>query len=298
MSQETKTVYSSLSEDPPIVDQKYVLLSFAEPRPSILEQREAFFHREFALWFYRRFCFQSLMDCAKQFFKASMPARSIGDQDRGPVPGESVCEHEEIKQSVPVEATGASLKQFEAFVLTHFSPEASFDRAGQEADYIFSSQTFQERYEDFRALHFNDLVNRFRETLPKGDIVVHGVKVRGVFRSLEDAKERAEFLRVNGIDPFVDVFAAEVGKWVPRNPYPDANVMQLSYDEEQSQLNQLIQSRQEEQMLRNRVFETRREDLQQSMAPDRAVIDTLFSASASSVPTHLAADELDEKKHS
>jgi hypothetical protein len=245
--------YAALIEDPPLPEQKYALLSFAEPRPSVLEQREAFFHKHFATWFYEQFAYRTMMDCMNTFFKDHFNQIQSGNRDQ-------------------------ATQLFKDFLSTQFSPQKAFHQASNDHEFTFSRDTFQSRYEDFRALHFNELIASFRETLPRGDLAVHAVKVRGGFRSLEDASDRAQFLRAEQIEPYIDVFATEMGKWVPRNPYPDADSMKLSYDEEQAQLNQLIQSKKEEQIHRSRLFAQRTQDLAPLHNPGQ--VDQIFDAIA------------------
>lgn len=218
--------YRELIEDPPIRNQEYALLSFAEPRPNILEQREIFMVKQFFGWFYERFMVNNMMEFMRDVCKES----------------------------------AVDLHAFEEALRNKLSaPVQALDRPEEMSSYVFSRATMMQRYEDYRALHFDDLVNEFRKTLPNDDTAVHGVKVRGVFATIEQAKKHAEMLRQQQVEPFIDIFAAEVGKWVPRNPYPNTSTMNVDYHDEQTQLQELIGSREKEQEQRAQIFQLRRE---------------------------------------
>lgn len=227
-----------LREDPLILDQKYVIFSFAEPRPSMLEQRELFILRSFTKWFYEQQHFRLLMNVQKQFL-ADCPELEMTEEDKNKF-----------------------LFRFGQFLSTYPFSENLVERQDDltEKELVFSSETIATRYEDFRRLNFDRLMSEFAP-LSKNQLFMHGVKFRGAFSSLEEVQERVKLLKEQKIEPYVDVFAAEGFKWIPRNPYPNDDAMKISYDEEQEQLNALLGGKKANEAERDRQFEKRKAEL-------------------------------------
>ena len=65
---------------------------------------------------------------------------------------------------------------------------------------------------------------------PENKISLKGVKVRGVFSTVEEASEQAK--KLQGIDPVHNVFVGEMGKWLPFDPNP-SKVENAEYANEQ-----------------------------------------------------------------
>jgi hypothetical protein len=61
-----------------------------------------------------------------------------------------------------------------------------------------------------------------------------GVKVRGVFATLDEANAHAKKLQQE--DPHFHVFVGEVGKWLPFDPQPDKVKEQFYYEEKLQEL--------------------------------------------------------------
>jgi hypothetical protein len=129
-----------------------------------------------------------------------------------------------------------------------------------EKELVFSSETIATRYEDYRRLHFDRLMTEFAP-LAKNQLYIHGVKFRGAFSSMEEVQARVKMLKDQKIEPYVDVFAAEGFKWIPRNPYSNDESMRISYDEEQTQLNALMGGKKANEAERDRQFEQRKAEL-------------------------------------
>lgn len=83
-----------------------------------------------------------------------------------------------------------------------------------------------------------------------------GVKIRGVFATMEEAKEHAN--KLVKIDPSFDVMLVELYKWLPIPP----DVSQIENQEYQEQhLNQLVKGHLENQVLAQQQFEERKIEL-------------------------------------
>ena len=94
----------------------------------------------------------------------------------------------------------------------------------------------------------------------KEETKMHTMKVRGSYETLEEAKKRAEFLR--NIDPNVNVFVGEVGKWLAFDDDPEnakehdyqnkrLNSMMKGYLENQEKAKEFHEQRKNEMIMRS-----------------------------------------------
>ena len=84
---------------------------------------------------------------------------------------------------------------------------------------------------------------------------MRGIKVRGVFDTVEEAKMRSEFLKKQ--DKNFNIFIGQVGCWCPWSPNPD-DLSNQEYSE--TQLNTLMKEYKKNQESKDEIFEKRRED--------------------------------------
>lgn len=121
--------------------------------------------------------------------------------------------------------------------------------------HLFSEKEMQDDYRYFKNVRGEDLdkefaaANEFRTS-------VRGIKVRGVYDTLNEAQNRAQQLKRQG-DKF-DIFVAQVGCWCPWNPNPES-IQNVEYDE--AQLNTLMKQYQESMSMRDAAFEDRKQQL-------------------------------------
>jgi len=85
---------------------------------------------------------------------------------------------------------------------------------------------------------------------------VRGIKVRGVFDSMEEAQKRCEMIRK--FDPNFHVFVGEVGKWLPWNDNPE-NAKDEDYANKE--LNKLMKDYLSEQNKAKEYHELRKQDM-------------------------------------
>ena len=94
----------------------------------------------------------------------------------------------------------------------------------------------------------------------KEQTTMHTLKVRGSYDSYEEAKKRADFLR--NIDPNVNVYVGEVGKWLPFEDDPEKakdhdyqnkrlNEMMKGYLENQEKAKEFHEQRKNEMVMRS-----------------------------------------------
>ena len=89
---------------------------------------------------------------------------------------------------------------------------------------------------------------------PESKTSLNGIKIRGVFSTIEAASEHAKNLQ--SIDKYFNVFVGEVGKWLPYDPSPTSDKAGTP-EYAQEQLNSLIKGYIENQN-KAKIFEEKR----------------------------------------
>jgi len=140
--------------------------------------------------------------------------------------------------------------------------------------YIFNVKEMDEQYKFFKSMNSSDIEadfhrdNNFQTTL-------RGLKVRGVFDTLDEAKSRSEFLKKT--DKNFDIFIGEVGCWCPWSPNPN-DLQNQEYGE--TQLNTLMKKYKENMESKDTVFEKRiQEEISKSKANNSEVSELVDSLS-------------------
>jgi hypothetical protein len=118
--------------------------------------------------------------------------------------------------------------------------------------HFFSNKELQEQYKFFKSIHLDDMDKEFYG-LNEYKTSIRGIKVRGVFDTVNDAKIRAEVLKRMG-DKF-DIFVGQVGCWCPWSPNPE-DLQDQEYAE--TELNTLMKKYKENMTLRDVEFEERK----------------------------------------
>jgi hypothetical protein len=120
--------------------------------------------------------------------------------------------------------------------------------------YISNVDEMNEQYKFFKSVNSSDIESEYhREN--NFQTSIRGLKVRGVFDTLEDAKNRSEFLKK--IDSKFDIFIGQVGCWCPWSPNPN-DLQNQEYSE--TQLNTLMKKYKENMDNRDIVFEQRKQE--------------------------------------
>jgi len=110
----------------------------------------------------------------------------------------------------------------------------------------------KESYKDWRITKFKEWNEEFNKN-NKNRLSMRGLKVRGTYETLDEAKMRAEEVRLE--DPTFHVFVAPVGYWVPFNPI-NLDEMESVYQEEY--LNEIVKENLEQKKKINKAFEERK----------------------------------------
>lgn len=118
--------------------------------------------------------------------------------------------------------------------------------------HIFNEAELQNEYRTFKSLESERLEKAFHE-MSEFRTTIRGVKVRGVFDTVAEAKNRADFLKRTG-DKF-DIFIGQVGCWCPWSPNPH-DIEDHEYAE--TQLNTFMKKYKENMTHRDEIYNERK----------------------------------------
>lgn len=150
----------------------------------------------------------------------------------------------------------ASVNKVTADISERF-PEiaAVFNNLKETHPHIFDPSELQSEYRIYKSLHSERLEKAFHE-LNEFRTTIRGVKIRGVFDTVAEAKNRADFLKRKG-DKF-DIFIAQVGCWCPWSPNPH-DIADQEYAE--VQLNTFMKKYKENMAHKDELYEKRKEQM-------------------------------------
>ena len=141
-------------------------------------------------------------------------------------------------------------------ILAKHSDSKDFvDSVKENNSYIFNPKDMSEQYGFFKSTNNQDLESSYHRD---NNFItsIRGIKVRGVFDSLEEAKNRSEFIK--RIDNKFNIYIAQVGCWCPWSPNPECLENQ-EYAE--TQLNTLMKEYKKNMDDKDVVFENRKSSL-------------------------------------
>lgn len=127
-----------------------------------------------------------------------------------------------------------------------------FSNLKESYGHLFDAKEINDDFKFFKKTNEGVLDKEFHE-LNEFRTSVRGIKVRGVFDTVQEAKNRADFLKRTG-DKF-DIFIGQVGCWCPWSPNPD-DISDSEYSE--TQLNTFMKQFKEQMVLKDAVFDERR----------------------------------------
>lgn len=120
-----------------------------------------------------------------------------------------------------------------------------------------------EDFEQFRQLNGQEMDRKFASE-NKNRTSVNGLKIRGVYETMDEAKHRADLLRAR--DPDYNVFIAHVGKWLPISPSVEYHIQNEQFLD--TQLNDLIGGYKQNLKQKDEFYERqKREKMAGSMNP-------------------------------
>lgn len=165
------------------------------------------------------------------------------------------------------------------------------DSVKENNAFIFNPKDMSEQYGFYKSVNNQELETSYHRD-NNFTTSIRGIKVRGVFDTIEEAKNRSEF--VKKIDNKFNIYIAQVGCWCPWSPNPDCLENQ-EYAE--TQLNTLMKEYKKNMNDKDVVFENRKSALFSSGAAgaaantivEEAVSDTNPSAEGTTVEAAVEA---------
>ena len=118
--------------------------------------------------------------------------------------------------------------------------------------FIFNAKDMSEQYGFYKSIHNQELESSYHRD-NNFTTSIRGIKVRGVFDTIEEAKNRSEFIKK--IDNKFNIYIAQMGCWCPWSPNPDCLENQ-EYAE--TQLNTLMKEYKKNMNDKDVVFEARK----------------------------------------
>jgi hypothetical protein len=127
--------------------------------------------------------------------------------------------------------------------------------------YIFDPKEMNEQYTFYKSVNNEELEQSYHRD---NNFVtsMRGIKVRGTFDTLDEAKNRSEFLKK--IDSKFNIYIAQVGCWCPWSPNPECLENQ-EYSE--TQLNTLMKEYKKNMDDKDVIFEERKNKVASNVAP-------------------------------
>jgi hypothetical protein len=135
------------------------------------------------------------------------------------------------------------------------------DTIADNHSYIFEPKEMNEQLAFYKSVN-NDTLEANYHKDNNFITSMRGIKVRGTFDTIEEAKVRSEFLKK--IDNKFNIYIAQVGCWCPWSPNPESLDNQ-EYSE--TQLNTLMKEYKKNMDNRDIVFENRKQTLASNAAP-------------------------------
>jgi hypothetical protein len=249
-----------LEADDEIRGQKYVCLSFLTPDRALVRDKDLFFFSEFLKHFAvdhkikatESFLFAQLRDIQNALSDVSLELANADDMDAAG--RKALAERvDKARETISRKSTA----DLEAHVKANMSD--------------FKETTINEEYAKFMVVHRQRLEDEFHKA-NSFRTTVHGLKVRGIYSTHEQAVARAKALHKK--DPYFNVYVADVGEWLPWDPDPD-QIADSEYSNDE--LNKLMKKYRENQAEKDAFFE---EMKRQKMADAAAAAKTHKEAQA------------------
>jgi hypothetical protein len=134
--------------------------------------------------------------------------------------------------------------------------------------YIFNNNDMNEQLTFFKNTNSDSIEKDFHNE-NNFKTSVRGIKVRGVYDTIEQAKSRCENLKKK--DPYFNIYVAQVGCWLPYESHISTNVDNQEYSE--TELNTLMKHYKENKDNKDVVFDNRRTDAIKSIKEEETVED-------------------------
>jgi hypothetical protein len=159
------------------------------------------------------------------------------------------------------------------------------DSVKENNAFIFNPKDMSEQYGFYKSVNNQELETSYHRD-NNFTTSIRGIKVRGVFDTIEEAKNRSEF--VKKIDNKFNIYIAQVGCWCPWSPNPDCLENQ-EYAE--TQLNTLMKEYKKNMTDKDVIFDNRKSSMFASAASSGATNEIVSITEGAEDATATAADE-------
>jgi hypothetical protein len=224
-----------LEEDTEIPGQKYVLLSFLSPE-KVLANKDAFFFSQFVKDYeiqYKTKKLEGFLVDTVKGINEKLEKEAVNFEKHDLSGAAAVCRSSQLKfEDILADLEGYVRKNLKEVNATKIQDEYE--------DFMFKNQVKLE--DEFYTK------NNFRTS-------VRGLKIRGVYGHQEEAVARSKKLQRS--DTIHNIYVAEVGKWLPWDPNPNA-VGEQEYAEDQ--LNTLMKKYKENEEHREEFYKKQRKE--------------------------------------
>jgi hypothetical protein len=231
-----------LEADDEIRGQKYVCLSFLTPNRGILRNKDLFFFHKFL-----------------EFYQMDHRIRStegfIAEELRTVQNIMSDVELELANYEGSEDAGAKAFLRAQADRITKTRDTLAKKTAADIETYVksnlndFKESAIVESYEKYMAVNRQRLDDEFHKA-NDFQTTVHGLKIRGVYSTHDQATARAKALSKK--DPYFNVYVADIGEWLPWDPNPD-DVAESEYAVDE--LNKLMKSYKDQAAKKDAFFE-------------------------------------------
>jgi hypothetical protein len=261
---ESEKVQVFLEGDEEIRGQKYVCLSFLTPNRGILRNKDLFFFSKFLEFYNMDYRIRSTESFVMAQFREIQNVLSDVDMQLRNADSADISDNKSLAISLSEKIT-----KLRGEVARRSASDLETYVKANIAD--FKESSIVESYEKYMLMNRPRLEDEFHKA-NNFQTTMHGLKVRGVYSSSEQAAARAKAL--NKKDPYFNVYVADVGEWLPWDPEPE-EVKDQEY--QSNDLNKLMSAYRENAAKRDEFFE---EEKRQKVAAAAAEVKAAKEAKA------------------
>ncbi len=235
----SETVHDALIDDPSINGQEWCCLSFISPE-NLIERRELFYMNQFMYEEVNKYIGGTAEHMAKE------AAVMLNNSFEHLIENYSNSNDEKDKEFS---------EKLKILMKNNAIDESQFVNKCIRKFYI-DQQEIIDKYTTYSSNNYQKLLELYQRKFNDDKCSVRGFKVRGSFKTYEEAKSRCEMLQNH--EKFVSIAIAPVGVWVPWDPSPDA-IQDSEYM--LPELNKLMKNYNEQNRNRDMMFEERKNEL-------------------------------------
>ena len=240
----SEKVHESLIDDPKITGQEWCCVSFVSPE-NLIERRELFYMN----------CF--LYEEINKNIGAS--AEHMAKEANNVVQGIFDNIIEKYSQSVDTKDKEMAEKLRELQKENAIDETKFVNKCTRK--FFMDQNSITDKYTVYSTDNYQRLLEAYERKFNDERCSVRGFKVRGSFKTFEDAKAQCE--KLQKLEKSVGIAIAPVGTWVPWDPSPDA-VQDSEYM--LPELNKLMHKYNEQNRNKEAMFEERKNELMSSEA--------------------------------